>query len=259
MRLGSLTSRVRREVEQRRPAPVPPGWSTGPPSFVGVGTQRSGTTWWHHLVTSHPDVHDGPVKELRFFDRYWRREFGDADVARYERFFPRPPGRQVGEWSPGYVSHFWVPALLRRAAPDARLLVLVRDPVERYRSGLALQSETRRASQASASAAFRLGCYATHLEQLYRSFPREQVLVQLHERCVADPATELARTYAFLGLDNSFSPADLTTPRNESRSTKATLPEHERASIVAAYRTEVDRLPDLVPDFDRALWPNFAA
>ena len=85
------------------------------------------------------------------------------------------------------MSHFWIPALIRRAAPDAKVLVLLRDPVERYRSGLALQSQTRRASQASASAAFRLGCYATHLEQLYASFPREQVLVQLHERCVADP------------------------------------------------------------------------
>lgn len=238
---------------------MPEGWSTGPPSFVGVGTQRSGTTWWYHLVATHPDVHEGTAKELRFFDRYWRQEFGPSDVARYERCFPRPPGRLVGEWSPGYVSHFWVPALLRRAAPDAKVLVQVRDPVERYRSGLALQSETRRASQATASAAFRLGCYATHLEQLYASFPREQVLVQQHERCVADPGAELARTYAFLGLDDSFVPADLTTARNQSNTTKATLPDHERASIVSAYRPEVDRLPDLVPGFDRTLWRNFAA
>ncbi|MFI5047436.1 MAG: sulfotransferase family protein [Acidimicrobiia bacterium] len=258
MRLRSLTARVRREVGQRRPTPCPEGWSTGPPSFVGVGTQRSGTTWWHHLVTSHPGVHDGPAKELRFFDRYWRHEFAEDDVARYHRFFPRPPGRQVGEWSPGYVSHFWIPALLRRAAPDAKLLVSLRDPVERYRSGVALQSETRRASQATASAAFRLGCYATHLEQLYASCPREQVLVQQFERCVADPEGELARTYAFLGLDDTFVPADLRTPRNQSRSTKATLPEHERMSIVSAYRPEVDRLLELVPGFDRALWSNFA-
>jgi len=258
MRPRSLTDRLKREVEQRRPAPCPAGWSTGPPSFVGVGTQRSGTTWWHHLVTSHPDVHDGPVKELRFFDRYWHHEFADADADRYHQFFPRPLGHQVGEWSPGYVSHFWIPALIRRAAPDAKVLVLLRDPVERYRSGLALQSQTRRASQASASTAFRLGCYATHLEQLYASFPREQVLVLFHERCVADPARALATTYAFLGLDDTFLPADLTTPRNQSRATKATLPAHERTSIVSAYRSEVDRLPALVPDFDRALWPNFA-
>jgi hypothetical protein len=165
----------------------------------------------------------------------------------------------VGEWSPGYVSHFWIPALVRRAAPDARILVLLRDPVERYRSGLSLQRETRRASQATASAAFRLGCYATHLEQLYASFPREQVLVQLHERCVVDPAAELSRTYAFLGLDSSFVPDDLATPRNQSKSVQADLPDHERASIVSAYRGEVDRLPAMVPDFDSSLWRNFAS
>jgi hypothetical protein len=257
MRLQSVTDRVRREVQQRRPPECPPGWRTGPPTFVGVGTQRSGTTWWHHLVTAHPGVERGQ-KELRFFDRYWRREFGEVDVERYARYFPRPLGQQVGEWSPGYVSHFWIPALVRRAAPDAKLLVLLRDPVERFRSGVALQTQTRRTSQAAASAAFRLGCYATHLEQLYVSFPREQVLVQQHERCVHDPAAELARTYRFLGLDPSFTPADLATPRNQSKTVKAELPAHEHASIVTAYAPEVDRLGLLVPGFDRDLWPNFA-
>ena len=258
MRLHPLTARVRREVEQRRPPAVPPGWSAGPPSFVGVGTQRAGTTWWHHLVTSHPDVHDARIKELRFFDRYWRHEFGPADVDRYRRFFPRPPGRQVGEWSPGYVSHFWIPPLVRRAAPDARILVLLRDPVERFRSGLVLQSATQPRSQAVASAAFRLGCYATHLEQLYACFPSEQVLVQLHERCVADTPTELARTYAFLGLDDAYVPPDIATPYNRSVAAKADLPAHARTSIVSAYRPEVARLRDLVPDLDVALWPDFA-
>ena len=258
MRLGSLTARVQREVQQRRPPACPDGWTTGPPTFVGVGTQRSGTTWWHHLVNAHPEVHAGPVKELRFFDRYWQHEFGDADIARYARRFPRPPGRQIGEWSPGYMSHFWIPALIRRAAPDAKVLVLLRDPVERYRSGLALQSETSRTTQATASAAFRLGCYATHLDQLYASFPREQVLVQQHERCVRDAHAALARTYAFLGLDDTFVPDDLTVTRNQSKTVKAPLPEHEHATIVRAYQWEVDRLPDLVPDFDRSLWPHFA-
>ncbi len=258
MRLRSLTDRVRREVQQRRPPVCPPGWSTGPPTFVGMGTQRSGTTWWHHLVTAHPGVERGQ-KELRFFDGYWRREFGAADAARYATYFPRPLGQQVGEWSPGYVSHFWIPELVRRAAPDARLLVLLRDPVERYRSGIALQTQTRRATQAAASAAFRLGCYATHLEQLYVAFPREQVLVQQHERCVQDPNRELARTYRFLGLDDTYAPEDLATPVNQSKTAKASLPEHERRSIVTAYGSEVDRLGVLVPDFDRSLWPNFAA
>jgi hypothetical protein len=203
-------------------------------------------------------VHRSEVKELRFFDRYWRGEFTASDVARYAQFFPRPLGQQVGEWSPGYVSHFWIPPLLQRAAPDARILVLLRDPVERYRSGLALQAETRRASQAAASTAFRLGCYATQLESLYASFPRAQVLVQQHERCVRDAPAALARTYAFLGLDDAFVPDDLATPRNRSNTPKAELADHLRAALVSAYAGEVERLAALVPDFDRSLWSNFA-
>ena len=126
---------------------------------------------------------------------------------------------------------------MRKAAPDAKILVLLRDPVERYRSGLALQTQTRRSSQAAASAAFRLGCYATHLEQLYASFPREQVLVQLHERCVADPDAELARTYASSGSTTSFVPDDLATPRNQSKSVEGDAPRaRARGRSSIAYR-----------------------
>jgi hypothetical protein len=49
-----------------------------------------------------------------------------------------------------------------------------------------------------------------------------------------------------------------TITRNQSKTVEATLPQHEHATIVRAYQCEVDRLPDLVPDFDRSLWPHFA-
>ena len=97
----------------------------------------------------------------------------------------------------------WTPALLRRAAPEARLLVLLRDPVERFRSGTTL-AENRftvgSTARAAANAAFNRGLYADQLLRLWQAFPREQVLVLQYERCVADPRGELARTYAFIGL-----------------------------------------------------------
>ena len=82
--------------------------------------------------------------------------------------------------------------------------------------------------------------------------------MQQHERCVRDPAAELARTYRFLDLDDTYVPDDLVTPQNQSKTVKATLPEHEHRSIVSAYEPEVDRLTLLLPGFDRSLWPNFA-
>jgi hypothetical protein len=225
---------------------------------VGVGAQRSGTTWWYDLIASHPGVHDGVAKELQFFHRYSQRPFTANDAARYASYFPRPAGTQAGEWSPGYLAHFWAPPCLRQAAPDTRVLVLLRDPVERYASGIGLQSETRRSGAASASAAFRLGQYGSQLEHLLRFFPTEQVLVLQFERCVKDPATELARTYEFLGLDAAFAPSDLASPRNSARVAKPTIDDDHRRWLVQCYEHEVARVAELAPTLDLALWTNFA-
>ena len=223
-----------------------------------MGAQRSGTTWWYDLIASHPGVHDGVAKELHFFHRYSQRAFTPADADVYASYFPRPSGTRAGEWSPGYLAHFWAPPCLREAAPEARVLVLLRDPVERYISGVGLQSETRRSGAASASAAFRLGLYGSQLEHLLRSFPSEQVLVLQFERCVKDPATELGRTYEFLGLDAAFSPPDLASPRNAARVAKPTIDDDHRRWLVECYEREVAHVAELAPTLDLALWSNFA-
>jgi hypothetical protein len=243
--------------QRRKVPPCPSGWTTAPPDFVGVAAQRSGTTWWDYLVESHPDVVSRESdKELHFFNSYWGREFTDEDAAKYARYFPRPEGKISGEWSPGYLSHFWVAPLLRRSAPDARILVLLRDPVERYRSGLGLQSETRRLNFTGAGTALRVGCYGSQMEQLLAHYPKEQVLVLQFEKCLIDAKGELLRTYDFLGLDE-FVPADIAERRNESRVTKPDLPTHARGSLVEVYTPEVRRLVSLVPEIDLSLWPNF--
>lgn len=128
-------------AELRAPT-CPPGWRVGPPDFVGVGTQRSGTKWWYENVVGHPGVTrvSGPHKELHFFDGLSDVDLSPEWVERYHRFFPRPGGTIAGEWTPRYMANFWTPGLLHEAAPEARLLVLLRDPVERYLSGVALES-----------------------------------------------------------------------------------------------------------------------
>ncbi len=257
MQLGPIVRRVWGDVRPPRPPVCPPGWVVAPPDFVGIGVQRSGTTWWHELVVAHPGVHAGGPKELQFLRRYWQRPFGATDAEEYHRFFARPPGQLAGEWSPGYLSHFWVPPVLRVAAPDARLLVVLRDPVDRYVSGFALQGETRRARASAASTAFRLGCYATHFDQLFASFTREQVLVLQYERCVRSPQEELARTYRFLGLDEEFVPAGLAAVRNANRGRKQVLPPDVERALVSAYTHEVVRLRDELPQLDLSLWSNF--
>jgi hypothetical protein len=257
VRLGALVARVRTRVELRNPPTCPEGWRTAPPDFIGLGAQRSGTTWLYSLIAAHPGVQGDAIKELHYFHRYWNRPFAATDATRYAQYFPRAAGLQAGEWSPGYVSHFWIPPLLDAAAPDAKLLVSLRDPVERYRSGLALQSETRRPSAAAASTAFRLGCYGMQLEHLFSSVDRARVLVVQFEQCIRDPGGELARIYEFLGLDPGFRPSTIDRRMNEAKATKLELDPDRRTALVDAYTPDVRLVLDLDLGIDVRAWPNF--
>jgi hypothetical protein len=258
VRLASLVARLRTRVELRHPPKCPEGWTVAPPDFVGLGAQRSGTTWLYSLIAAHPDVQGEATKELHYFHRFWNRPFTDADARTYAAYFPRPPGRIAGEWSPGYLSHFWVPPLVARAAPDARLLVSLRDPVERYRSGVVLQSETRRTGAAGASTAFRLGLYGLQLEHLLASVDRSRLHLVQFEACTRDAGGELAGIYAFLGLDPSFRPSAIDERVNAAKGTKQDLDPSIRAALVDAYEPDVRRLLELDLGIDVARWPNFA-
>ena len=107
--------------------------TAGPPDFVGVGALGSGGGWWHSLLLAHPEIAPPAARRraLHFFDRFCAQEMGEADVAAYHERFPRAPGRLAGEWTGRYMFDAWTPPLLRRAAPDAKLLVIVSDPIER--------------------------------------------------------------------------------------------------------------------------------
>ncbi len=245
-----------------QPPPAPDGWRPAPPDYVGVGTARSGTTWWDSLINAHPRVSrpaEAP-KEVHFFDGLWEHGLQADDVERYERFFARPDGHLSGEWTPGYMLDVWTPALLREAAPDARLLVLLRDPVERFRSGRTL-AENRftvgSTARAAANAAFNRGIYADQLLRLWAAFPREQVLVLQYEQCVAEPRRQLLRTYEFVGLEPEI-PAglDLGGRVNESRGPKVTLGEWQQDQLLRRYAPENERLAVLLPELDLSLWQS---
>lgn len=246
------------------PPSCPSGWHTGPPDFVGVGVQRGGTTRWYDLIASHPEVAQPTVeKELHYFDRFYAGGWTPADMHRYHEYFPREDGSKVGEWTPMYLSAPWIPRLLAAAAPDTRLLVSLRDPVERFLSGL--EHSTRIASERGAPLsrhapleAFMRGFYHAQLSGLLLHFDRSQVLVLQYERCAAEPLDELRRTFEFLGLrDVGFRP-DVGARPNASRNEKPKLDPDTLESCVRAYSDDVTNLLDSFPEIDVRLWPNFA-
>jgi hypothetical protein len=239
---------------------------TGPPDYVGVGAQRSGTTWWFRILLEHPQIRAaraedyGRKKETHFFDQFCAREMTDADVAGYHAMFPRKPGQIAGEWTPRYMANVWTPRLIARAAPEAKILVMLRDPIERYRSGI-VHRETRaphRRPETIHADAIERGRYATQLERLFRTFDRDRVLVLQYERCRQDPAGQYRRTLEFLGVDPAFEP-DQERPRGTTTAAgKKELWDDMRTTLRTALAGEVARLPELVPELDLSLWPNFA-
>jgi hypothetical protein len=242
------------------PPPHEAGHVFGPPDFVGVGAQKAGTSWWFAMIMQHPgcygwgDAH----KERHYFDRFWGEDFGPERVTEYHRWFPRPPGTRTGEWTPQYLFHPWSLPLLQRAAPEARILVMLRDPIERYRSGLThFSSRAGWRDARAATDAFYRGLYAAQLEILFRSFDRGQVLVLQYEQCRREPSREIGRTYDFLGLDQSFTPST-TKEINVTRSEKIALPHHVRVELTLGYEDDIRRLQSLWPALDVSLWPNFA-
>lgn len=272
---------------------MPSPADAGPPDYIGVGAAGSGTAWWHRRLVAHPEIRSaGGGRGLRFFTGFCARELEDADIARYHGHFPRVEGTIAGEWTARYMLDAWAPPLLRRAAPEAKLLVMLSDPIERYRAIFAERLRAPRATDVVFMAdVVDRRCHAAQLRRLHRFFPPERILVLQYERAVRDPVAEYRRTLEFLGVrDAGFVPRRLTAaaagtrePRRLALAARLPVPEAtkrrlaERLSggrpvqgrlpplwpdVEAALHTALDpdvaALPELVPHLDLSLWPNFA-
>jgi len=251
-------------LRTKEPAVPGPGMLAAPPDFIGIGSMKAGTTWWHSLIVRHPRVYSpSKRKEMHFFDLLIGSPYGPEQVDEYHRLFCRPPGMLCGEWTPRYISDFWVPRAMKAAAPDARLLVLLRDPVDRFVSGVTHQITREVAPKISIldlwPSHFARGLYYQHLSRYLRVFRREQLLVLQYERCVADPVGELDRTFRFLGLEmpDTLSAAVIRRPRNTTSEAKIKLPPHILTSLIDAYQLDVEQLVREFPEVQVDLWPHF--
>src|SRR5688500_17742284 len=96
------------------------------PSFLIIGAMKSGTSSVHRYLGQHPDVFTSQRKELDFFNRHY-----DRGLHWYMRQFG--PG-VAGESSPNYMkAHLWAETAgrIRKHVPDARLVCVLRNPIDR--------------------------------------------------------------------------------------------------------------------------------
>ena len=107
------------------------------PAWLGIGAQRAGTTWFTDLLTQHPGVGLGTngKKEQHLLHKV---ADGVEPEAAYLDLFPAD-GLRRGDWTPQYLRHSSAPAAATRLLhPDAPVLVLLRDPVDRFVSAMRL-------------------------------------------------------------------------------------------------------------------------
>lgn len=205
------------------------------PQFFIIGAPKAGTTALHAALATHPQLYLSPVKEPKYFlcdDRPPPRSQhagpGDAHSARewiwrrdrYEALFDGARSGQLrGESTPFYLYDARAQERIRRVVPDARLVVVVRDPVDRaysnwmhlWSDGLEPESDFVAAVRAEPERIARgwapfwhyrgLGRYGEQLRRLYGVFPREQVHVLRYRELVDSPSATLDAVSAFLGVD----------------------------------------------------------
>ncbi|CAN5188688.1 hypothetical protein BH20GEM2_BH20GEM2_17550 [soil metagenome] len=207
------------------------------PDFLIVGAQKAGTSSLYHYLSQHPQVMPAYSKEVHYFDTQYRR--GESW---YRASFPHRLERAMrekilksptvtGEATPYYLYHPHAPQRIASDLPEAKLMVLLRNPTERALSHYhhtrrraleslsfedALETEPERLGPELARmredpfynsdphrifSYFDRGIYVDQLQRYAEHFPRRQMLVLQSEQLFRDPQAAINRVLEFLDLD----------------------------------------------------------
>ena len=195
--------------------------------------QKSGTTSLFRYLRAHPQISPSLKKEVNYFGGRYRPHPDQFDFGEkwYRSQFPlKRKGQQVFEASANYMNDPRVPARMHALLPNAKLIFLLKDPVERAISHY-YQSVRRETDPLEMAEAFRgeeerlqpflqandYHAYElNHYSYLYRSrcgeqiarfleyYPRDQLLIIKSEEFFCDPQAVLRRIFDFLGVDPEF-------------------------------------------------------
>jgi hypothetical protein len=135
--------------------------------------------------------------------------------------------------------------------------MLVRDPIDRFRSGLDHYRHVQQPVDGMVLAdAVARGFYAKAIAPWTEVFGSDRLLVLQYERCVVDTSGQLARTFDHLGLTQyHVSRSELPLRPEPVAHTPLDADAVER--LFALYRSDVEQLSRMVPDLDLSLWPHF--
>jgi hypothetical protein len=201
------------------------------PDFFIIGAAKSGTVSLYEYLSGHPDVYMSPRKEPGYFSPdksapSKRYEYG-RDEARYLSLFDDArSARRAGEASTAYIVSRRAPGLIREFDPGARIIAMLRNPVDMMHSlhgqrvsmrieeiedfEEAMRAEEREDSgtpdQGSADTYRGRARFGEQLTRWYDAFPADQIHVIVFEEFFAHPANGFRAVLEFLGVDAGYQP-----------------------------------------------------
>ena len=194
------------------------------PNLIVIGAMKCATTSLHYYLGLHPEIFMSQEKELNFFLRqgnwhkgieWYRSHFvGDAKI--------------YGESSPNYANYPFsqgVQERIHRLVPEAKVIYVVRDPIERILSHYVHQYAVGREQRPLSEALADLGdnpyvCrsrYAMQVEPYLRSFPEAHVLIITQEDLYRQREETLKSVFRFLEVDDSFYCEEFSLIKHPSR------------------------------------------
>ncbi len=209
------------------------------PNFLIIGVQKAGTTSVYAYLKQHPQIFMSPVKETNFLERDWEaiapeerervnqeriRQGRKPRIDTLEKFSQLFAGvtdeQAIGEASPNYLFHYPTSAqLIQRYVPDAKLVAILRHPVERAysdylmhvrdaiqaQSSESLSDQIRRFSEHQ-SFTIKKGFYYQQLSHYFKTFDPQHIKVFLYDDLTCNPIEMMQNFYGFLDVDPTFCP-----------------------------------------------------
>lgn len=203
------------------------------PNFLLIGAMRSGTTSLARYLGAHPDIFVAPQKEIHFFDFNFER----GDDWYRQQFAGVSTERHVGEATQTYMYDSDIPPKMAALLPDARLIAILRNPVDRAYSHYwhsrthgkeplqfseAISVEVERLASAPdrriryAYSYVDRGHYLSQLKRVCEYYPREALLVILFENLRDAPRETFTTLCSFLGADGCVIPDNIGGTMNSA-------------------------------------------
>ena len=261
-----LTKREEHRAMATRELPIP--------TFLIIGAQKSATRWLRLNLGAHPDAFS-VSREIEFFNS---KRFAELGLDWYREQFAGWSGEPVvGEATPGYM--FWrhrpqvMAQRIHDCVPDARLMAILRNPVDRAQSAVVHHVQMRSLPPGTEVMDYvpsvraeddplgivSGGWYAASLEP-FREVFGDQLLVMLHDDVDDDPRGVYDQALRHVGLEPDFMPDELARVRFSFQERPSAMPSgareltlDERRTLYELFADDIQRLEQVL-DRDLTLW-----